>query len=262
MWGTPLLSPCLQPFPDSVCGMRLLLPDPVDPVDAYDAYRPDDPRGALLRVNMIASADGAATDEHGLTEGLTAEGDRWLFRVLRAMADGILVGAGTARAERYGPHRLHPELAERRRADGRSKPAQIVVVSRTLDLDYASPLFTEAQVPTVLLTCEASPTEARARAAHAGRVLVAGDEAVDLAEGIRLLRSELGLAHLLCEGGPSLNVPLFERGLVDELCLTVAPLLIGSHGPRILHQLGERVNLELREVYEQDGELYLRYGVQ
>jgi riboflavin biosynthesis pyrimidine reductase len=241
--------------------MRQLLPVFRDPVDAYEVYRPQDPPASLVRVNMVASADGAATDERGRTEGLTGPGDQWLFRVLRALADGILVGAGTVRAEGYGPHRVHPELVERRLADGRDRPARIVVVSRSLELDFGAPLFTEAASPTVVLTCEAAPADRRSSAERAAHVVVVGDEAVDLEAALTLLRTEFGLVHLLCEGGPSLNVPLFERDLVDELCLTVSPVLIGAHGPRILHQLRERQHLRLAAVCEQDGELYLRYGV-
>src|SRR5690606_39776719 len=122
-----------------------------------------------------------------------------VFAALRALAAGVLVGAGTVRAEGYGPHRLHPDLAARRRADGRTEPAAIVVVSRSLALDYDAPLFTEAQTPTVVLTCAAAPAERRAAATAAGRVVVAGDAEVDLVAGVAALRDELGLVSLVCE---------------------------------------------------------------
>lgn len=247
-------------FPATVSPMRRLLPAPTEPVDPYDAYRV--PAGQpFLRVNMVSSADGAATDERGRSGGLTGEGDQELFRTLRALADGIVIGAGTVRIEGYGPHRLRADLAERRRADGRTEPAPIVVVTRSLDLDFTAPLFTEAAVPTVVLTCDASPAGRRADAAKAARVLVAGDHEVDLAEGLRLLREELGLSHLLCEGGPTLNVPLFSADLVDELCLTLSPLLVGGSGPRILPALLGTRHLELSQLCEQDAELYLRYAL-
>lgn len=240
--------------------MQQLFPDHVSGVEAYEAYRPHDPHAPLLRVNMVASVDGAATDEHGRTGALGGESDTEIFRALRALADAILVGAGTVRAEGYGPHRLRGDLRERRQADGRDTPAPIVVVSRSLELDYAAPLFTEAEVPTVVLTCEAAPADRRRQAERAGRVVVAGDQEADLAAGLERLRREDGLAHVVCEGGPSLNVPLFAGSLVDELCVTFAPRLIGD-GPRILRELDRPRDLDLVSLCEQDGELYARYAV-
>lgn len=240
--------------------MDQLLPEPLTDVDPYELYRPRHADAPLLRVHMVASVDGAATDEHGRTGALGGQADTEIFRVLRALADAILVGAGTVRVEGYGPHRLRADLRERREADGRSTPAPIVVVSRTLDLDYTAPLFTEADVPTVVLTCEASPADRRREAARAGQVVVAGDEEVDLPAALERLRTDHGLAHVVCEGGPSLNVPLFAGGLVDELCITFTPRLIGE-GPRILHQLDRPRELDLTSLCEEDGELYARYAV-
>lgn len=237
--------------------MRRLLPTPDDPVDLYDEYRPPD--RPWLRLNMIGAANGAATDDEGRTGGLAAEGDREVFRTLRALADAILVGAGTARIEGYGPHRLPERLARRRADDGRADPAPIVLVSRSLDFDYSSPLFTEAVTPTMVLTCEAAPEDGLRRAREAGLVVMAGDAAVDLGEGIRLLRDEHGLVVLLCEGGPALNSPLFRDDLVDELCLTVAPKLAGGRIRAIVDDMPGTRDLELAGLCEEDGELYLRY---
>lgn len=240
--------------------MLRLLPTPATDVDPYDLVRPVDGTGPWLRVDFVASADGSVTDEEGRSGRLGGPGDREVFRALRAHADAILVGAGTARAEGYGPHRLTPELAARRAADGRPQPAAVVVVTRSLDLDLASPLFTEARTPTVVLTCAAAPVQRRERAAAAGRVLVAGQETVDLAEGLRLLRSELGAASVVCEGGPGLTQDLLDAGLVDELCLTLAPALVGD-GRRLLTRLQRRVELDLCRVATQDADLYLDYQV-
>jgi riboflavin biosynthesis pyrimidine reductase len=112
-----------------------------------------------------------------------------------------------------------------------------------------------------MLTCAAAPAKRQASAAAAGRVLVAGDERVDLARGIALLRSELGVKQVLCEGGPNVNGQLLAAGLVDELCLTVAPALLDGDGPRIVRGLSTRVSLGLIAAHECDGELFLRYEV-
>lgn len=225
----------------------------------WDVYRPDDPGAALLRVNMVVSADGAATDERGHSEGLGGDGDGEVFRTLRAQADAILVGAGTVRAEGYGPYRLRADLAERREGEGRSRAAPIIVVTRSLDLDLDAPLFTEARTPTIVLTCAAAPEERRHAAARVGRVLVVGNDDVELPAALAELRTELGLAHLLCEGGPTLNAPLFQSSLVDELCLTVAPRLIGGTGPHLIRGLGGLADLGLLSLCEHDGELLARY---
>lgn len=241
--------------------MRQLVPVPLPDVDAYAAYRPDDPKAPLLRLNMVMSADGSVTDERGRAGGLGGEADREVFRTLRALADAILVGAQTARTEGYGPHRVRADLAERRRGDGRDAPAAVVVVSRSLDLDYRGRLFTEAVTPTVVLTCQAADPGRRRAAERAARVLVAGEATVDLAAGLGLLRSELGLAHVVCEGGPTLNAALLSAGLVDELCLTIGPMLTGVDGLPLVRGVAPRVPLRLLSVLEAGGELMLRYTV-
>lgn len=240
--------------------MRQLLPEPLPDVDPYDAYRPRDPRTPLVRVNMVASVDGAATDERGYSAGLSGEGDQEVFRTLRALADAIVVGAQTVRVEGYGPHRLRADLRERREADGRPDPAPIVVVSRSLELDLDTPLFTEATVRTVVLTCEAAPADRLRAARGVALVLRAGEESVDLAAGIALLRDGLGAMHVLCEGGPTLNASLFGAGLVDEVCLTLSPRLVGA-GPRILRDVPRPCPLRLAGLCEDGGELYARYAI-
>ncbi|MBW3602956.1 MAG: dihydrofolate reductase family protein [Actinobacteria bacterium] len=242
--------------------MRQLLPTHREAVDAYDLYRPADPTARMLRLDMVTSVDGCATDEHGGTAELGGLGDAEVFRALRALSDGILVGAGTVRQEGYGPHRLSPELAIRRRDDGRRAPAAVVVVSRSLDLDLDAPLFSAAVTPTVVLTCQASPRSRRRDAERAGRVVVAGTDLVDLGEGLRRLRDELGLANLVCEGGPTLNGWLLSGGLVDELCVTLTPALLGAVGPPMVRGLADRLPLELTSLAEQDGDLFARYRVQ
>jgi riboflavin-specific deaminase-like protein len=240
--------------------VRQLLPEPIEGVDVYDAYRIAD-AATSLRVNMVSSVDGSVTDEKGRSGLLGGAGDREVFRTLRAQADAILVGAGTVRAEGYGPHILREDLAARRLRDGRSQPAAIVVVTRSLDLDLSSALFTDAVNPTVVLTCAAAPEEARAAAARAGRVVVAGEGDVDLEAGLRLLREEHGWAHILCEGGPRLNRRLFAARVVDELCLTIAPALVNGDGPRLVSSLPGRVRLDLVRLLAKEGELFCRYRV-
>jgi riboflavin-specific deaminase-like protein len=240
--------------------MRQLLPFPADDVTPYDVYGVDQPT-RLVRINMVASVDGRTTDAEGRAGGLGGDGDFEVFRALRALADGILVGAGTVRTEGYGPHKLPRALAERRRRDGVDAPATVIVVSRSLNLDLRSRLFADAVARTIVLTCDSSPTNRRDALSEVARVVVAGDNVVDLADGLAQLAEDHGIARVVCEGGASLNQALLGAGLADELCLTIAPQLVGSEGVRLVNPPVPSAGLELRGACEQNGELYLRYGI-
>jgi riboflavin-specific deaminase-like protein len=241
--------------------MLRLHPGPVEEVDPYAAYRPEDPRAPLVRVNMVSSLDGRVVDADGRSGGLGGDGDEAAFFAMRAMADAVVAGAGTVRAEGYGPMRVRPAHAEARAADGLRGPVPIVVVSRSLDLDPAAALFAEAVAPTVVLTARAAdPARAAALEAAGARLVRAGDDAVDLVEGVAALRSELGLRHLLVEGGPRLNGDLLRAGLVDELCLTLASAVAGGEDPRrIADGLDRRADLALVRVLRAGDELLLTY---
>lgn len=242
--------------------MRALLPTAstgeidadVDLAAAY-AY----PTGPWVRANMIASVDGAAVLDGG-SRALGSPADRELIGTLRALADVVLVGAGTARAEGYGP--LRPKSARRsaRAAAGLPPCPRLAVVSGSLDLDPGAPMFTAAEVPTVVVTCEAAPTARLHRLGEVAEVIVAGDSRVDAAAALDALRDR-GLRHVLCEGGPRLLADLAAAGRLDELCLTVAPVLVAGDAPRILARSPspDTAHMHLAHVLDDDGYLYLRY---
>jgi riboflavin biosynthesis pyrimidine reductase len=204
-------------------------------VDVAAAYadprrRRHDGRPWLL-VNMIASVDGASALE-GRSGGLGGPGDRAVFAVLRAIADAILVGASTARTEGYGPPK---------------KPGQrIAVVTRSGQLDWTSALFTSgAGLAVVPEDVEPPPVPA----------IRAGRASVDLRAALGQLEADVVLA----EGGPSLNGQLLAAHLVDELCLTVAPILAGGDARRIVVGDEAVTDLELVHLLEEDGFLFCRY---
>jgi riboflavin-specific deaminase-like protein len=237
--------------------MRALLPhDTV--VDLWDAYRP--PTGDHVRINMVASADGAIADARGRSGSIGGAADREVFRILRAHTDVIVVGAGTARIEAYGPHRLPTALAGRRSEEGRPAPAAIAVVSASLDLDPAAPLFSEASTPTMVLTTARADATRRRALAQVAEVHVAGDGAVEPRRALAVLR-EAGHGRVLVEGGPSVNAGWLQAGLIDELCLTIAPSLLGETGPRLGGDLGTGVALSLSGLFVEGSELLLRYAV-
>lgn len=235
--------------------MRRIHPYVEDDPDIAAAYAY--PPGGCLRVNMVASADGAAWLE-GRSAGLSSPGDRRIFQVLRGMADVILAGAATVRTERYGPP--EPRAAWNALREGRSPAPPIAVVTRRLDLDLAGPLFTEAEPyqRTIVITTSAAPRDRREEAGKNAEVLVAGDEFVDLATAVRLLRDR-GLTRILCEGGPRLNAELAAAGLIDEMALTISPLLVGGDAARILNGVASRNRFTLAHVLEEDNVLFARY---
>jgi riboflavin biosynthesis pyrimidine reductase len=224
--------------------MRQLLPTFVDPVDPMAVYA-DPPVAAGrpgVRFNMIASVDGA-TAVDGVAGGLGGKADQDLFALLRTLADVVLVAAGTVRAERYGPSAV-----------------PIAVVTRSCNLDWESRFFTAQDARPLVVTVATAPAEARARAAEVADVVVAGERDVDLAMAVDAL-GERGWRAVLCEGGPTLNGQLAAAGLLDELCLTLSPRLVGGTAKRLLAGplLPGPPTLTLASACEQDGFLFLRY---
>ena len=223
--------------------------------DLIEAYgRPPDP---TLRANFVSSADGAVTLD-GFSAGLSGGPDKRVFGLLRMLCDALLVGAGTLRDEGYGPVRLSEERRSWRRANGLHPYPTPVVVSARLDLDPASDFFANAPVRPLVLTPEIGPAVPTGLD-DVAEVIRVGDTQVDCLAA-RALLHERGLAQILCEGGPSLFRALIAVDAVDELCLTVSPLLAGPGAGRIV--LGAPTptrRLTLRHVLEADGALLLRY---
>ena len=226
---------------------------------------PGPPPRCWVRANMVASLDGAATLD-GRSGGLSSEADEQVFAMLRALTDVILVGAGTARTERYGP--VRPESEGLRWAwlrNGRTPSAPIAVVTRALDLDLASPLLAGAPPSgrTIVITTEAAPAGRRAAAARTAEVIVAGEAMVDMKAALDALAAR-GYQRVLCEGGPHLLAQLAGEGLLDELCLTLSPLLAGPGAGRIVSgglplPGGGAQPFTLKHALEAEGFLLCRY---
>ncbi|MFN2607631.1 MAG: pyrimidine reductase family protein [Acidimicrobiales bacterium] len=242
--------------------MRQVLPvalDPVDPLAAYAEVPAAREGRPWVRVNMVASVDGA-TEVGGRSGGLGGHADRHLFQVLRSLADVVLVGASTARTEHYGPARLTADLRESRRRRSVPPTPPLAVVTRSCELDWESPFFTQAKARPVVVTVDEAPAAQRARAAEVADVILAGRSTVDLALALDALGRQ-GVRSVTCEGGPVLNGGLVDAGRLDELDLTVSPVLAGGDAKRLLWgaSLVDPGGLELRSVCEEDGFLFLRY---
>ncbi|MBD0292797.1 MAG: pyrimidine reductase family protein [Jiangellaceae bacterium] len=240
--------------------VRRIFPTPATVDDAALVAAYEYPVGGRwLRANMVASLDGAAQGSDGRSGTLASPGDKHVFQLLRAMADVILVGAGTARTERYGPALPWPDHAARRKALRQSPTPPIAVVSGRLALDPGGPLFSGVGEPTIVLTTERAPAVRRARIAAVADVLVLGEHQVDLASAVTALAGR-GLTRMLCEGGPLLLGKLVAEGLVDELCLTFAPVLRGGSASRVLNGPPvPDVAMHLVHILEEDGNLITRW---
>jgi 5-amino-6-(5-phosphoribosylamino)uracil reductase len=228
---------------------------------AYPDPVPGEPR-PWLRANMVSTLDGAAQHE-GRSHPISTAADMRIFGTLRGLADVVLVGAETVRQEGYRPARARAEFTGRREAAGQGPVPAVAVVTASLDLDFSLPLFTSPLVPTLLLTGAAAAPDKVAAAEKAGaRVVIAGDGMG--VEPARVVRALAGLGHtrLLTEGGPRLLGQLIAAGVLDELCLTVSPMLTAGAAQRIAGGPSVAVpqRFALVSLLEEDGFLFSRYG--
>jgi riboflavin biosynthesis pyrimidine reductase len=239
---------------------RLHPTDPRPPHEWLSAVRPQErapQERPFVFLNMVASVDGRGAIG-GRTQALGSETDTLLLAELRTLADAVLIGSGTLRAESYGRLVGDPERVARRAATGRPATPPAVLLSRSFDLPWDAGLFAAPDQPVLIYTeADAEPPATAAplevvRFAECPPATALGD-----------LRAR-GVRALLCEGGPTLNGALLAAGLVDELFLTLSPLLAGNaDAPRIVEgpDLPEPLALSLVWVLHHDDELYLRYRI-
>lgn len=217
--------------------MRVLIADhAAHPVTAGTEVTPDDldalyaSTGPVVRLNFVATLDGAANGPDGLSGTINSDADHQGFVAMRRAADVLLVGAGTVRAEEYGPART-----------------PMVVVSGRGQL----PETVRGKDSVVLATSHASGATADER------TWLCGEEEVDLAAVVARAMTAFG-PHVLCEGGPTLAADLVAAGLVDELGLSWTPHLVGggrTAHPRVLDGAEVDVDLTCRHLLEEDGTL-------
>jgi riboflavin-specific deaminase-like protein len=183
-----------------------------------------------LRANFVSSLDGAV-EIGGKSKALSSDSDSRVFSMIRRLADVVLVGAGTIRDEGYNPLKLARPAREWRTAAGLAENPTLAVVSSRLDLSPQHPIF-ESAVRPIVVTHAASPVDRRAELSKVAEVLVLGDAEVDLSAVIAEFTAR-GLPQVLSEGGPMLLGSLTAADLLDELSLTLAPMLVGPGSGRI-----------------------------
>jgi riboflavin biosynthesis pyrimidine reductase len=183
-----------------------------------------------LRVNFVSSVDGAASVE-GRSGGLGGAADRRVFDLLRRLCDVVLVASGTVKQEGYGAMVVDAESVADRVARGLAPQPVFAIVSGSLDLDPESDVFQKAPVRPLVFTVDSAP-EHRALSEVADVVPCGATELDPVAMVAMLEERRLGRIH--CEGGPTLFGALLAADVVDELCLTVSPLLVGGDASRIV----------------------------
>lgn len=211
----------------------------------------------FVYTNFAVTLDGRATIE-GRSGPIGSEVDTALLVALRERCDALMIGAGTLRAERYGRVPPAERSRTRRQRQGLAPDPLVVVVSARLDIPWDAGLFTDGGGRVLIVTASTEPVPDTATPVEVMRF----DEVVDLGVMMNRLRSEHGIRSVLSEGGPRLHGTLIADELVDELFVTIAPVLSGGDGPRLTELLAEaRRELDLLWLLEAAGELFARYRV-
>ncbi len=235
--------------------MRWLVPGTPPSGDLTDAY--DWPAATWVRACMVMGLDGSIAGPDGLSGSISSPTDRAVLSAIRRFADAYLVGAGTVRAERYGAVRAQPEAIERRAAAGQAPAPTLAIVSATCRFDWDDAAFTASDNRPIVLTVGSCNPVDRAAAARWCDVLVVGEERVEPRVALDAL-AERGLTRVTCEGGDSLLAEMVRADELDEVDLTVAPVVAASArparpGPGVL------TGMRLHQLLEDDGFLFARY---
>jgi len=234
------------------------VPDALGPYLDVDRARPR--HECWVTGHMVAGLDGTAA-VGGRVGSLSTAPDRSLFPRMRQIADVVLVGAETVRREGYGPIRLTDQAREQRRRRGMSPTPPVAVVSRSLDFDWTAKVFADApeDARTHIITCEAADPVRRAEAEEVAVVMVAGGDRVEPTAALRAL-AELEHRVVLCEGGPTWLGELVAADRLDELCLSISPLMGGDPLPVAVTPPGTGlVGFDLQNAMAEGSTLFLRY---
>ncbi|WP_116247180.1 dihydrofolate reductase family protein [Nocardiopsis sp. FIRDI 009] len=245
-----------------------LLPRGGTDVDLASVYAyPDDLDRPWVRANMVASADGGAIGPSGRSRDLSSAPDRRVMGVLRGLCDVVLVGAATARVEGYAPVRPRRTWEPLRR--GRTRTPPIAVVSRTLDIPERLLAPGPEEARTIVFTTASAPRERRDRVRARADLVVVDGVSVGPEHIVNAL-GERGLFRVLTEGGPHLLAEFVAAGLLDELCLTLSPHLLGAGSPRVVaggpgtpgaptRASVRNTPVRMAHLLEADGNLFARY---
>jgi len=234
----------------------------LDDVELPQLYAYPDRDGTWVRANFITSIDGGATAD-GKTGAMAGPGDRFIFNLLRELADVIVVGAGTVRIEGYSGAQLGVARRQRRQARGQSEVPRLAIVTKSGRLERDMGVFTRTEVPPLVLTCTAAADETRRLLSDLAEVIDCSGSDPDKVDETALLAilAARGMRRVLTEGGPMLLGAFVQRNLLDELCLTIAPYVVGGLARRIATGPGQLLTrMRCAHILTDDaGYLYTRY---
>jgi len=235
--------------------------------DVRDAYPwptgPTGPTGSTgdqpwVRAMMVTTLDGAAAGPDGLSGSISSPVDKAVFHAVRRLAGAVLVGAGTVRAEGYGPVRATPQDAEARAAAGLAPAPVLAIVSGSLDLDFEGPLFAGSTVRPIVISGSA-PDPDRVSVAREHCDLALTEDARPSAHSILRALTDRGLRRIVCEGGPTLLESLVAADLLDEADITVSPTFAGTDRTPRTSGLDAVAGFELAHVLHAESFLMCRY---
>lgn len=230
-------------------------PRSLDPDDLLVAY-PWPEEGRWVRAMMVTTLDGAAAGPDGLSGSISSAVDGDVFDAVRRLADAVLVGAGTLRAEEYGPMVANEADAERRRAAGQAPAPRLAVVSGSLGLPWELPVWSGSTLTPLVLTSESAEPAALATAREHATVVVLPDlEPATLLGAL----TDAGLRRVVCEGGPSLLEAVVAADLLDEADITVSPLFAGTARTPRTSGLEAVARFELAHLLTAESFLMARY---
>ncbi|MGP7961042.1 dihydrofolate reductase family protein [Sanguibacter sp. A247] len=221
----------LLPATAAATGVAAVPDEPVlGPLLAHPAAsdRPGAVADVWVRANMISTIDGAAWGHDHLSGSINGPADLRVFEVLRALADVVLVGAGTVRAEGYGPVEVAERVRGLRRTAGRDDTLWLAIVTRSGEVPAAL-----ASDPSVVVATGVLGAARLEGLIDPERLLVCGTDDIDLRDVLGSL-AERGLGRVLTEGGPHLLAALLAADLVDDLCVTTSPHAVGPGAGRIV----------------------------
>jgi riboflavin biosynthesis pyrimidine reductase len=234
----------------------------LDDGELLQLYAYPDRDATWVRANFITSIDGGATAD-GKTGAMAGPGDRLIFNLLRELADVIVVGAGTVRIEGYSGAQLGVARRQRRQARGQSEVPRLAIVTKSGRLERDMGVFTRTEVSPLVLTCTAAADETRRLLSDLAEVIDCSGSDPDKVDETALLAilAARGMRRVLTEGGPMLLGAFIQRNLLDELCLTTAPYMVGGLARRIATGPGQLLTrMRCAHILTDDaGYLYTRY---
>ncbi len=241
--------------------MRQLLPEAIDDVDPIQLYaadeRPGSPERPWVMLNMISSIDGAISID-GVSGGLGGPADKRVFSAIRGVADVILVGSGTVVAENYRRPQTPPEIQGMRVERGQSPLPRLAIVTNRLNVPRHHQVL-DAEHPPIIVTHEQAPADKRRALEDKAEIVVAGESAVDVEVALEHLGA-LGMRVVLLEGGPTLNAAVVTADRLDELCLTLSPLVVGGDGAGIVNgAMQSERRFHLDRLLQEDDLAFFRY---